>query len=674
MFDLRSRQEVIGQRREDVTLGQCDEVHRLILGSISDAVFVTDDSSGAFTYVSPGVSRIFGYSRDEVASFSHVSELLGEGMLSLDELSTRGELQNIEREVLDKDGNKHVLLVNVKRVSIQGGTILYCCRDITEQKATEEALRRVNDDLRERVAACDVGFRTAREQLKGEMEERARLATAIEQVADGVILTGTDWTIQYVSPGFERMTGYSRDEIIGQHLRILKSGKHEGAFYRNIRNALSNGGGWSGRILNRKKDGTLYESEVTGSPVRDASGMIINYVAIHRDITHMAKLEKQLQQAQKMEAIGTLAGGIAHDFNNILAVIVGCTELSLLQIPKESRTCRHLTEVLKAGERATELVQQILTFSRKREIERKPLRLGSLCKEVLKMLRSSLPSTVEIRQDISSHTGVALVDATQIHQVLMNLCTNAAHAMREKGGILRVSLANVDLGEDDPAAGPGHGPRPYVRLTVSDTGHGMSQDVLDRMFDPYFTSKKPGEGTGLGLAVVHGIVESYGGFMRVHSAPGQGATFHVFIPRIEDMSGEEGAEVAPALPRGSESILLVDDEEPFIRVCRELLVYLGYQVDATTSSTEALKVFKMQPHKYDLVITDHIMPGLIGTELAQELLRIRPDIPVILCTGFSDSMAQENANCLGVRSLIMKPLVAHALAEKVREVLDRDRQ
>ncbi|MBI5593663.1 MAG: response regulator [Deltaproteobacteria bacterium] len=388
----------------------------------------------------------------------------------------------------------------------------------------------------------------------------------------------------------------------------------------------------------------------------------------------MRESEKQLQQAQKMEAMGTLAGGIAHDFNNILTVILGCAELSLREVPKESRTFRHLVELYNAGERAVDLVKQILTFSRRKEVERKPLRLGILCKEVLKMLRSSLPTTIEMQQDIDPHSGVALVDVTQIHQVLLNLCTNAAHAMREKGGILRVSLSDVDLSAKQVGNEPDIDPGPYIRLTVSDTGHGMTPEILERIFDPYFTTKGSGEGTGLGLAVVHGIVKSYGGTLNVLSVPDEGTTFHVFLPRVELTNGKIGAEENRVLPKGSERILFVDDEKPVIHIGKEIMEYLGYEVVATTGGTQALEIFKNQFEGFDLVITDHIMPKMTGLELAEQLLTIRPGIPIILCSGFTDCVIQERAESLGIRAFLTKPLVTHVLAEKIREALDQSRK
>ncbi|MDP3029139.1 MAG: GAF domain-containing protein, partial [Deltaproteobacteria bacterium] len=366
--------------------------------------------------------------------------------------------------------------------------------------------------------------------------------------------------------------------------------------------------------------------------------------------------QRQLVQIQKMEAIGTLAGGIAHDFNNILTAIIGYTELAREAAPEGSRVQAHLQEVFRAGMRAKDLVQQILIFSRQSKQEQKPLQTDSIVKEGLKLLRASIPTTIEIRPNIERECGTVLGDPTQIYQVLVNLCTNAAHAMGEKGGVLEVSLMNVDLDADAVAQHPGLKPGLYVRLTVNDTGHGMDRAVMEQIFHPFFTTKGPGEGTGMGLAVVHGIVKSHGGAITVDSEPGRGATFHVYFPRIERGRAPE-AEAAASVPTGSERILFVDDEKALVDMIKQMIESLGYKVAGRTSSIEALEAFRAQPDKFDLVITDQTMPNMTGKMLAKELLRIRPDIPIILCTGYSELITEEKAKAMGIRELVMKPVV-----------------
>jgi signal transduction histidine kinase/CheY-like chemotaxis protein len=380
------------------------------------------------------------------------------------------------------------------------------------------------------------------------------------------------------------------------------------------------------------------------------------------------RLEAQLRQSQKMEAIGTLAGGIAHDFNNILGIIIGYTELAVLDIPRDSSPWHNLQEVLAATTRAKNLVRQILTFSRKSDIRHIPVQLPSLVKETLKLMRASLPATIEIRQQITEDVGPILADPTQMHQVLMNLCTNAAHAMRETGGILEVRVEAVEVDDAFAATHPELHPGAHVRLTIRDTGCGMEPEVLERIFEPFFTTKDVGEGTGMGLAMVHGIVADCGGTITVHSTPGEGTSFVLYLPCIPETAGDTEHAEDP-IPRGKGCILFVDDEVMLARWGQTTLERLGYDVVARTSSIEALEAFRAMPQRFDVVITDQTMPNMTGEALARALRRIRPDIPIILCTGFSHFMDAEKAKALGIDAFCMKPLVARDLAATIRQVL-----
>ena len=380
------------------------------------------------------------------------------------------------------------------------------------------------------------------------------------------------------------------------------------------------------------------------------------------------QLEVQLHQAQKMEAIGTLAGGIAHDFNNILSAIIGYTELTQMSTPAESPISDYQHKILKAGNRAKDLIQQILTFSRQSEHELKPVQMKVIINEALKLLRATLPTNIEIQQSIQTDS-LVMGDPTQIHQILMNLCTNAGHAMLENGGTLEVDLCNVELDEDFTSRYPDLKPGNFLSLTVSDTGHGMPPDVLSRIFNPFFTTKERGEGTGMGLAVVHGIVESYGGIIYAYSEPQKGSSFKVYLPAIEsiDKPHEMADEV---IPTGTESILFVDDEPFLVEIGQRMLQSLGYQVITRTSSTEALDLFRANPDRFDLVITDMTMPQMTGDKLAGELIAVRKDIPIIICTGFSHRMTAEGAKDMGIKDFLMKPIVRSEIANKVRSVLD----
>jgi PAS domain S-box-containing protein len=502
-------------------------------------------------------------------------------------------------------------------------------------------------------------------------EERIRLATAIAQSAESVVITDRNGIIQYVNPAFERITGHPREEVIGQNPRILKSGKQDEAFYQTLWGAISRGETWTGHFINKKKDGALFEEEASISPVYDSEGAIINFVAVKRDVTNEVRLEQQVRQAQKLEALGTLAGGIAHDFNNVLGAIMGFSELMQFELPASHPLHKHLDQVLNGAHRARDLVKQILTFCRQSEGERKPVMIGPIIKEALKLLRASLPATIEIREKIAMKNDMVLADPTQIHQIMMNLCTNAGHAMSEKGGVLEVSLTEAHLDSSFVGRHPDMKQGSYLKLSVSDTGHGMDLAVLERIFDPYFTTKDPGEGTGLGLAVVYGIVKSCGGAITVYSEPGEGTTFHIFLPMIEsEVGGVSVSETGAAIPRGHERILLVDDEIALTALNQAILKGLGYEITARTSSIEALEAFRAQPDWFDLVITDFTMPHMTGEQMARELLRIRPDIPIILCTGHSERIDKEKAMAVGIREYIMKPVALRDLAVAIRRVLD----
>ena len=386
------------------------------------------------------------------------------------------------------------------------------------------------------------------------------------------------------------------------------------------------------------------------------------------------RLQAQLRHSHKMETIGTLAGGIAHDFNNVLTPILGYTNMALEDTPPKSRTHSDLQHILAAGKRAKELVNQILTFSRRSEPERKPVQIAFIVTEALKLLRSSLPSTIEFRQEIDQDCGTVLADATQIHQVIMNLCTNAFHAMRESGGMLEVNLGVVEVDDELARPHPKLALGPYVRLTFSDSGHGMDPETRDRIFEPFFTTKGVGKGTGLGLSVVHGIVVSHGGEITVYSEPGLGTTFHVYLPRSEaPADGRQPArsDAEPAVT-GSERVLVVDDDEEVAQVAEQMLKRLGYQVTVRTNSAEARDIFLAHPERFDIVITDQTMPQLTGVELAKELLGARPDLPIILISGFSELITRAKIKKIWIRHYLMKPLVGSELGAAIRQVLDKN--
>jgi PAS domain S-box-containing protein len=502
--------------------------------------------------------------------------------------------------------------------------------------------------------------------------EKLRLSAAIEQTSEVVIITDRNGGIQYVNPAFTVVTGYSRAEAIGQNPRLLKSGGHDREFYKKMWHTLLEGNVWNGQLINRKKDGALLWEDATISPVYDGQGQISNFVAVKRDITKEKSLERQLQQAMKMEAIGTLAGGIAHDFNNILSVMIGYGQMAKGRLGVDDPARTDIDQVLLAGDRAVDLVKQILTFSRQDTQEQfKPLCIQYLIKEVLKLLRSSLPVTIELHHSIQNDCHPILADSSQIHQVLMNLCTNAKQAIGGRYGRITVKLSEIQIAADDSRVvslliGPGH----YVDLEVTDTGCGMDSVLQDRIFEPFFTTKAKDHGTGLGLAVVHGIVKKHGGEIIVDSVLGQGTTFHVYFPvrnipvDIEQESG--GLEFGYG---GTERIMVVDDEMKIAQVFQRMLGRLGYKVTIFTDSIEAVSRFRRNPDEYDLVLTDMTMPKMTGAELAREVLALRPALPVIMTTGYSEIIDKEKANRLGIKEFLLKPVKKEQLAGVVRKAL-----
>jgi signal transduction histidine kinase/CheY-like chemotaxis protein len=460
------------------------------------------------------------------------------------------------------------------------------------------------------------------------------------------------------------------DAILGANGFQATGSIYDPQFFKTIYEQLQSGSAWSGVLNYQISGGKTASVEQTLSPVLDAEGRLTNILSISRDISHENYLEEQLRQAQKMEAIGTLAGGIAHDFNNILAAILGYTELAMMDAPKDSITTERLHHVISSCDRARSLVKQILTFSRKSPQEASPFRVSSIVKEVLKLLRASLPSTIDIRQNIRDADAIVRADPTQLHQLIINLCTNAAQAMEDSGGILTISQVACVRTANDMEGCYDLPPGAYVRLTVQDTGPGINPEIKERIFEPFFTTKAVGRGTGMGLAVAHGIVKSYNGCIHVDSAPGAGAAFHVLLPRIDEEPPEAAVQEPAAIPRGSGTILFVDDEEAVMHIAHNMLEALGYTVLSTASSIQAFEMFNADPGRFDCVITDMTMPQIRGDELAGMLLEVRPELPIILCTGFSEKISEEQALKMGIRAFLLKPFSMQNLGLAVQKALE----
>lgn len=499
--------------------------------------------------------------------------------------------------------------------------------------------------------------------------EKNRLMAAIEQASEAVVIVNRQGEIQYVNPAFEVSSGYSRAEAIGRKPNILKSGHHDQHFYEAMWQTIVNKQVWRGRLTNRRKDGRLYKEDATISPVLDGSGEIINFVALKRDASREEQLEQQLHQAMKMEALGTLAGGIAHDFNNILAAMIGYGEMARDHLATDHPARRDLEQVLAGGDRAVDLVKQILTFSRKESYDQfRVFKMQHIITEIIKLLRPSLPATIDLQHDIGSCRSVH-ADPGQMYQVVMNLCTNARQAIGSNHGRIVIRLSEIGsegLRQNGEGESEVEG---YLDLEVSDTGCGIEAEKLERIFDPFFTTKRKNQGTGLGLAVVHGIIKKHKGEIHVTSKVGEGTTFHVYLP-VDGRGVEPRKKVAAAAIGGNERIMVIDDEVPVCEVLRRMLEQVGYQVVTFNSSIAAVKLFRENPHCCDLVVTDMLMPNMTGAELAREVLALRPDIPIIMVTGHSDTFDGHRARQTGIRDLILKPVKRSKLQQAVRKALD----
>jgi PAS domain S-box-containing protein len=651
---------IIQRRRSEEDLRASEERFFKVFQSNPIPMTIATLDEGRFIDVNERAIELSGYSRGELIGRTSLELGLWAYPEERDRLIAQIREQGFLRDGLahfrTRDGRVAPALWSADRIRLgDDEVILTTIHDISQQVEAQEKLRL--------------------------SEEKYRLLA--ENVTDVIWTANLDLAFTYVSPSSERLFGWSPSEWMSKPLRDFLAPSSLEAAERMVREeaAMPGGTGSAGsRVVTlemelTRKDGTSGWYEVSAQMIRNEDGTPRSIIGVTRDIAERktaekqnALLEQQLRQAQKMEAVGTLAGGIAHDFNNILFAVIGYAELCLQDTTNdESRW--NLSQILSACSRAKTLVSQILAFSRQVEQERKPLDVVPLAKEAVKFLRSSLPVTIDLHLDIAAANSVVLADATEIHQVLMNLCTNAAHAMRASGGRLAIRIDNAP---PPPGLVPkGQGPRPagFLRLSVSDTGHGIEPDRISRIFDPFFTTKAPGEGTGLGLSVVYGIVKALGGTIRVDSTPHRGSAFEIYLPSAADR-GLEPEKPAEPIPRGSERVLFVDDEGHLVEVMGQVLSALGYRVTTVRESRNALRLFRENPESFDLVITDMTMPDMTGAELAREILRFRPQMPIILCTGYSELISEEEALRMGIRRFLMKPLFMGDVAREIRAVLD----
>ncbi|MFB0555152.1 MAG: PAS domain S-box protein [Phycisphaerae bacterium] len=626
--------DITEQRKANRALQESENKFRLAFANAQDAIVWIDVESRVITNCNKAAEELFGKKRKEIVGQHHTTlypaekaehyhSLLGESGKDLN--------SNIEAEILTTSGQTRTVTIAVSTMMVDGKEIIQgIIRDITESKRAIEEIKNL------------AKFPSEDPNPVLRITQDCKILYA-NDAASPVLKT---WQIQ---------EGQLLPELWCKRIEDVY-GSDSSATYE----------------LNCDDGHTFFITlqPIVGSGYVNAYGL---------DITERKKAEKeklelelQLSQKQKMEAIGTLAGGIAHDFNNILGAMQGYLELSFDDLPKKSAVRDNLKQILFCVNRATKLVKQILTFSRKdqQEQEKEPVQISSIIKEVLGMLRSSLPATIKISRKIHADSSMVLADSTQIHQVLVNLCTNASHSMQGADGLLEVSLEDVNL-ESETRIGDEHlGPGNYVKLSISDTGCGMEKEVAERIFEPFFTTKKVNEGTGLGLSVVHGIIKSHNGAITVSSTPGEGTTFDIFLPKIE--SGDiKKPQLSKSTTKEKEVILLVDDEEMMVDVTRQILERLGFDVVAKTSSTDALEAFQEEPDRFDLVITDQVMPNMTGTQLARELISVRPDISIVLCSGFPENVCPEELKSIGIKEFITKPISRKEIATIIRKVLDK---
>ena len=634
--------DITERRHWEEALRESEERFRAIFDGSKDGILLADVESKRFITANRAVCDMLQYSLDEIRRLGvtdiHPDEDLPR-VLDAFERQARQEFEVAkDLPVKRKDGSVFFADIKSSPVTISGKQYLIGnFRDVTERRETEEAL--------------------------------TRLGMAVDQAAEAVVVTDTEGNIEYVNPAFERITGHSREEAVGRNMRILKSGKHDERFYKEMWATLSKGEVWQGRFINRKKDGTLYDEEDTISPVRDSFGKIVNFVAGKRDITREVVLRKQVQTAQRMESVGTLAGGVAHDFNNALTGVLGFGEMLKRRLADDPKASADVDQILRSAERASTLTRQLLTFARRQVIEPVNLSLGKVVLDLSKLLSKVIGEHIEIKTSLHEDLPSVFADPGQMEQVLMNLCLNARDAM-PSGGMLLIRTEVTTVDGEYVKAHPYVKEGRYVLLTVSDTGIGMDEKTIERIFEPFFSTKGPEKGTGLGLAVVYGIVKQHNGFIHVSSDLGKGTTFGIRLPAVDAKPDASAAAKEERVRGGNETILLAEDDAPVRMLAERILKECGYRVLAARNGEEAVGVFKENGGKINLAILDVMMPIMGGKEAFEEMHRANPALKVIYTSGYTADAIHESFVLHAGVPFLQKPFGPGALARKVREVLD----
>jgi PAS domain S-box-containing protein len=635
------------RQQAEQDLRESEARYRAVVEQSADGIYMVDMESKLIVESNVALRQMLGYPTDaplRLRVYDIVADEPAQVDQRLADLVDREHGMTMERRYRRRDGVLIDVLVSAARITVAGRNLVCTSvRDITERKRAEEV--------------------------------RVRLATAVEQAVEGIMITDANGTIQYVNPSLEVMSGYTREELIGNNPRIFKSGKQDATYFGDMWQTLQRGEVWRGFFFNRRKDGTIYQDESLISPIRDDRGRITSYVAVKRDVTREIQLEIQLLQAQKMEAIGRLAGGLAHDFNNILTAITGYSELSMKRLKVGGPLYRNFEEILKSADRAASLTRQLLAFSRRQVLEMKVIDLNALVVNLQKMLRRLIGEDIEFQAQQTEGLWTIRADPGQIEQVVMNMVVNARDAM-PLGGRITIATANRTIAEDKTLSHSILRPGEYVCLSVGDTGVGMSDEVRTHLFEPFFTTKPSEKGTGLGLATCYGIVSQSGGTIDVSSETGAGTTFHIYLPRHQARDADPAVEKKPPEPvptsRRAETVLLVVDEEAVRELSCLILTDLGYSVLPATNGVEALKLFQAPAAaKIDLVVTDVVMPEMGGRELAERLRELDPQLKILFVSGYTAESDWVTKALTRNTHFLPKPFTASVLGQKVHDILSR---